>query len=403
VIDQVITYFTELLSGNEFFQGGFVLAFLGTLAVWGRSIPTKGWKLIKRLLIVECDIQQRDDAFEAITVWLASQPYGKKVKRFSVTLKEKERAEGIREVIFSPAPGTHWVCYQGRIVRIERGREKLSVGNGDAIAGFYESFTLQTFGKGRGVLERLVRDAIELYAEQSKDRTKVYLQDNYGGWDELCDLPKRSLDSVVLEDGTAEMVVHDMEQFLVSEERYASLGVPYRRGYLFHGPPGTGKSSFCTALAAHFGFGLSVVTLSDPKLTDTLLAKMLSRTRERSLLLLEDVDCLYDESRSAKDAAGVTLSGLLNALDGAQAQTGRIAILTTNCPDSLDPALVRPGRADVRIDFGLASIGQMQRLFSRFFPEASKTDAYDFAMGIGDGKKSVAEVQGMLLQRFVDK
>jgi len=402
VIDQIVVYFTELLSENEFFQGGFILAAMGTLAIWGKQLPAKGWTLIKRLLIVECDIQQRDDAFEALTVWLSLQPYGKKVKRFSVTLEE-EHTEGIREIIFSPAPGVHWIYYRGRIVRIERGREKLSVGNGDAIAGFYESFTLQTFGKGRGALERLIRDAVELYEEQGKDRTKVYLQDGYGGWDVLCDLPKRPLDSVILEDGAAETIVHDMEQFLASEEWYASLGIPYRRGYLFHGPPGTGKSSFCIALAAHFGFGLSVVTLSDPKLTDAMLAKMLSRTRERSLLLLEDIDCLYDESRNAKDAAGVTLSGLLNALDGAQAQTGRMAILTTNYPDSLDPALVRPGRADVRIDFGLASLDQIQRLFSRFFPGDPKADAYDFAMAIGDRKKPVAEVQGMLLQRFADK
>ncbi len=395
-MEQAIVYLTELLGENEFFQGGFVLALFGAVAMWGRQLPKKAWALIKRMLIVECDIQERDEAFRALVEWLALQPYGKKVKRFSVSVLEGQ--DGSRDVVFSPAPGVHWLWYGRRIIRLERGREKLTLGNSDAIAGFYESFTLQTFGKSRVSLEGLIKAAVKLRADRGSDMVSVHVQDGYGGWDELSRLPVRPLESVVLCDGVSEQTIEDMERFLSSEQWYTSLGIPYRRGYLFHGPPGTGKSSFCVALASRLGFGLSIVTLSDKKLTDVLLAKMLSHTRRRSLLLLEDIDCLFNQDRSSKDAAeGVTLSGLLNTLDGAQAQTGRLLVMTTNYPESLDPALMRPGRADVRIDFKLASLDQIEGMFLRFFPESHLGEAEIFSKSIGDGKKSAAEIQALLM------
>lgn len=398
MIEQAIAYIGGLLEGNEFFQGGFVLALLGTVAVWGRQLPAKVWTLLKRFLIVDCDVQERDDAFKAIVGWLADQPYGKRVKRFTVTVKEDRR--GNPSIMFSPAPGTHWIWYHRWLVKVDRGREKLSLGNGNAISGFYESFTIQTLGWGRQVLEDLVNDAVRLHTEQHQGRTRVEIQDGFGGWDELGAIPMRPLESVVLPEGKVECTVQDMKRFLASEDWYGSLGIPYRRGYLFHGPPGTGKSSFCMALAGHLDLSLSVVQLSDPKLTDSQLAKMLSRTRRKSILLLEDVDCLYDDDRRAKDAEGVTLSGLLNALDGAQAQTGRMVILTTNYLDKLDPALVRPGRADVVIAFELASTAQIEEMFMRFFPLVSLAEVQAFAKSLGDQVVSPAEVQGILLDRL---
>ncbi len=396
MLEQPIIYLTELLSANEFFQGGFVLALIGAIAVWGKKIPGKVWALAKRLLIVECDVQERDEAFRALVEWLALQPYGKKVKRFSVSVLEGQ--DGARDVVFSPAPGVHWLWHGRRLIRLSRGREKLTLGNSNAIAGFYESFTLQTFGKSRVSLEEVIRAAIKTRTDRGRDKVSVCVQDGYGGWDELSLLPARELDSVVLPDRVAEQTVEDITTFLRSEQWYTSLGIPYRRGYLFHGPPGTGKSSFCMALASHLGFGLSIVTLSDKKLTDVYLAKMLAHTRKRSLLLLEDIDCLFNEDRSSKDASeGITLSGLLNAIDGAQAQTGRLMVMTTNYPGVLDAALTRPGRADVQVEFKLASRDQIERLFLRFFPRACLGEAESFSKSIGEGEKSIAEVQGRLI------
>jgi chaperone BCS1 len=78
-------------------------------------------------------------------------------------------------------------------------------------------------------------------------------------------------------------------------------------------------------------------------------------------------------------------------------------VMTTNYPESLDPALMRPGRADVRIDFKLASLDQIEEMFLRFFPESPPGEAEGFSEAIGEGKKSPAEVQALLLKLAGDR
>jgi chaperone BCS1 len=67
----------------------------------------------------------------------------------------------------------------------------------------------------------------------------------------------------------------------------------------------------------------------------------------------------------------VTFSGLLNALDGVRSQEGRILMMTTNHREKLDPALLRPGRADVHVELNYASVKQMKGLFKKFFPDST--------------------------------
>ena len=67
----------------------------------------------------------------------------------------------------------------------------------------------------------------------------------------------------------------------------------------------------------------------------------------------------------------VTFSGLLNALDGGRSQEGRILMMTTNHREKLDPALLRPGRADMHVELNMASESQMKGLFKKFFNEST--------------------------------
>ena len=92
----------------------------------------------------------------------------------------------------------------------------------------------------------------------------------------------------------------------------------------------------------------------------------------------------------ASGGDGITLAGLLNAIDGVTAQEGRILFATTNKYDALDPALVRPGRLDVHVQFGMASRWQAQELFKCFFPpnetasateNANKEDVINSSLG----------------------
>lgn len=128
---------------------------------------------------------------------------------------------------------------------------------------------------------------------------------------------------------------------------YEDLGIPYRRGYLLAGPPGTGKSSLVLAVASHFALPVYSVPLHGAEINGERLALLLASCRRPSLIALEDIDCLkVATSRESKTEDGLTIADLLNAVDGIGASEDRLLFMTTNRPEALDFALTRAGRVD---------------------------------------------------------
>ncbi|RAK77663.1 P-loop containing nucleoside triphosphate hydrolase protein [Aspergillus fijiensis CBS 313.89] len=202
--------------------------------------------------------------------------------------------------------------------------------------------------------------------------------------------------------------------------------IPYRWGYLLHGPPGTGKSSLCFAIAGHLGLDLYLLHLSQKELTDNQLARLFRSLPFRCIVLVEDVDCVAVAQERADDGSGgaggrdasttngVTLSGLLNAIDGVSAGEGRILIVTTNHVEKLDAALRRHGRVDMTIAYGYAQTPEVASLFKSTYastdtdtlsfappvtPDSPSLDALasEFATLVPSGEFSGAEIQGYLL------
>ena len=229
--------------------------------------------------------------------------------------------------------------------------------------------------------------------------------------------------TVVLDEEQKDKLVVDMNEFLLpsSPRWYATRGIPYRRGYLLHGPPGTGKSSLSFALAGLFGLDIHVLSLRNPAMNDAQLNHLFSTLPTRCLVLLEDIDTAglkRDTEPSSNIAVDiverVSLSGLLNAIDGVASQEGRILVMTTNDPEKLDPALVRPGRVDVRVDFNRATHQQVKEIFFNMYSRDSNTEegiesgayekqvrdmAGDFAEKLPENTFSLAEVQNFLIER----
>ena len=179
-------------------------------------------------------------------------------------------------------------------------------------------------------------------------------------------------------------------------------GIPFRRGYLLYGAPGAGKTSMIHSIAGELGLDIYILSLTVMSLNDNTLKSLISRLPKSCILLMEDVDAAFGRGLQRRELTGpevpmmpaygekggtplegadgvkgpggkdggfngVTLSGLLNALDGIAAQEGRILFATTNDYAALDPALLRPGRLDLHIEFGLASEHQARELFKRFY------------------------------------
>lgn len=205
----------------------------------------------------------------------------------------------------------------------------------------------------------------------NKRTPMLWIADAWGSWRDQT-APVRKLDSVVLADGIKDDILSDIQKFLDDEKKYTELGIPWHRGYLFHGPAGTGKTSLIKALAAEMGLDLWYAALGDMK-EDGGLIDLVAGVRPRGILLLEDVDSFGAardrEEKEEKDAGmGVSTSALLNALDGVVTPHGLITIMTTNHVKKLDPAILRSGRADRVIKLDLPGWDEVQQLWALFFP-----------------------------------
>lgn len=188
-------------------------------------------------------------------------------------------------------------------------------------------------------------------------------------WTYRYDLPPRTIESVILKEGQLERLIADLGEFLASESDYNRLNLPWHRGYLFFGQPGTGKTSVAKALANHFDLPVYYLPMGHIE-GDSGLTSLVSDVDPRSVLLMEDVDIFHATTQRDDEDGGVTLSGVLNALDGVWTPHGSVWMLTTNNREVLDDALLRPGRVDCEEEFTNLSDDQAVRLMQWFYPKS---------------------------------
>lgn len=192
-----------------------------------------------------------------------------------------------------------------------------------------------------------------------------------GQWETRKSRVARTFSSVVLPSELEAEIIADLKTFTDSHARMQRLEMPWRRGYLLEGPPGTGKTSTALAIAAQLRFNLASLSLTGIE-SDDMLKQAVSQLRSRTVLALEDIDAYSisheREHNNVKDGA-LSLSGLLNALDGFETPDGLVVIGTTNHVDRLDEALIRNGRFDRTFHLGYIQAEALERLFQWFYEE----------------------------------
>ena len=393
----------NLLTGrNEFAAGGLLLMIVGAVTVYLRALPEKLWHWLVGQTTMMITVADDDAAFVWVKEWLVDQKFLKRVRRLDLDTTVRNE-----KIAMIPAPGKHWFLYHGRPFEVWFSRTE--PGHGVSTKRV-ETFTFRTLGRKRAVLQRFVEEVVSSHTRRQGVVSCLYIYD--GGWDSLEGYVPRLLESVVLEPGEKEHLIEDVRQFRESRHRYQRLGIPYHRGYLLYGPPGTGKTSLVSAVAAHFGLSVYLINLT--AFNDRSLMLAVNQVPSNSVLLFEDIDAMKaSQSRKGTDSGsdqgtavssgkqeslpmGVTLTGLLNVLDGFFAPTGVLFVMTTNHREKLDDALLRPGRIDYKLYMGNASDHQKVELYRRFFPESSEAEAREFVEA-SRAAQTMAEFQGLLL------
>ncbi len=371
--DQIVAFIHEQLQNNDLFKGGLLLMVGGAILAIVRSWPTRIWKLIKYHSMVVIDIPDNDPAFDWVNIWLSQHAYSKNKSRL-LTVKTSRRG-GVSyklHTLLAPAPGTHYLWHKKRLMILSRNREQTSTANSMQADSFVEYFTIKLLGRDRKIALELIDEARKVATADQADKLITYRSAPYGEWKLGAIALKRKFDSVILPRDTSKALISDIQTFLDSEEWYLDRGIPYRRGYLFYGEPGNGKTSVINAIATHFNMGLGMVNLRADS-DDESLIEAISNMPPNTIILLEDIDCA---TPSTDDTEKITFSGLLNALDGFNTPHGQIVMMTTNHYSKLDPALIRPGRCDVKQEFLNADVYQKAKMFKRFFPDSTEADKF---------------------------
>ncbi|KAJ9709753.1 hypothetical protein PVL29_001295 [Vitis rotundifolia] len=182
-----------------------------------------------------------------------------------------------------------------------------------------------------------------------------FSEDYDGPWGSINLSHPCTFDTLAMDPTLKKELIADLDRFVRRREFYQKVGKAWKRGYLLYGPPGTGKSSLIAAMANYLKFNIYDLELTS-LWHNSELRSLLVSTANRSILVIEDIDCSVELKNRQNGSdnntdSQLTLSGLLNFIDGLWSSCGdeRIIVFTTNHKERLDPALLRPGRMDMHI------------------------------------------------------
>ena len=381
-------------------------------------------------------IESEDDIYDQVMDWIATQNVSKRSRELIATTDREDALDDLdgdfeeydpNNLInfgnidakvppkFAPSYGSHFFFHKGTLFQFKRAvKQVLASGwSSGSMVRDDEDITLKCVGRSTQPIKDLITEARSSFLKKKKAFTIVRRpatkeqRNRTRYWVRVASRPSRPMHTIILNGDLKERVLLDINEYLHPATKfwYANRGIPYRRGYLLHGPPGTGKSSLAWAIAGVFGLDIYCVSLVDETIMEADLSLLFSNLPRRCVVLLEDIDTAglskrqevdpataekspkdsvasdaikigteitkalesVQKSNKDKDKQGITLSGLLNAIDGVASHEGRVLVMTTNCPEKLDDALIRPGRIDMKVPFTNASKSQIYQLFTRMY------------------------------------
>lgn len=407
----LLTSLPQLTAGNML-AGGVLLGAITYL--WGKIqgvlSPVISYYMAKYTTFIELKDNHPTYYFAAIAL---SKLVPKTRGRFKVEgtgstvygINADETSDSTKNWFLLPGYGLHILKIQKHICFVRFIKRDLN--QKEEGKSYEETITLWfPFGHS-ALIEKLIEEGRSIYIDEQKKSGKIkrYIS-RRDYWDYAGEIKFKNIDNIILPEEDKNTILESVEGFMGDKAWYTEHNLPYKTGFLFYGPPGTGKTSMISALAYKYKMPIYSLSLASSSSSDEELIELVRQIPEQSILVFEDIDRINmsnKDKESKKDVLSkITLSGLLNALDGLNSGEGFITIMTANKPETIDDALLRPGRIDQKILFNLPSVDCICEFITKFYKEEDCEELTLAAEKMHEYGWSMAAVQSYCLQSKLD-
>lgn len=387
----------SFIEHNQFLTGGALLGTAGIIWNYCRSLPNRIINFIRSRLTMSIMVNEKDVAYSWVNLYLNKNLKNKRHVHAKTSTSIKSNGEVETVIDLFPAKGNHFGWFHKHPMWIVKESPESTSDPEKMIANMMkgESYTISFLWFDLSLMPKFMNHCKELHMIKVVEEPKIIVRIGvYGNWRTLDKKDPRPIESIIMAENSHLDLIEDAKKFRSAKKRYSELGVPWHRGYLLSGPPGNGKSSLILAVASALSSDVNFLQLSTVR-SDSDLAYLISDIHDNSILVIEDIDCAFVEREGTEK---ISLSGLLNALDGLCAKDGQIVFMTTNYPEKLDSALKRPGRVDYTLEVKNATLAQIETMALRFYPERGEIWAKIFSKQFKDREVSMAKVQEELMK-----
>lgn len=384
----------ETIQNNPLLVTGLGLGSAGMITFWIKNVPHSIFSAFKREFTTELLITSQNAILCDILEWIEVNNKNRSFRKLKLSAKPSTQWGNNSSRMASIGYGSHYIRYHNAFLLLHLSKDSANQTEHDK-----DILTITKLGRSREIFTDILDEVEVMNDDESKTSTKLYKMEN--SWNYIKKQEKRSMESIFVEKNKKDTIINTLSKFIDSENWYINHGIPYQLGILLYGAPGTGKTSLIKAIAGYLDYPIYYLS---PKNLEKIEDAM-STISDKCVVVIEDIDSnSLTHSRENKNKSeensilekyeSVSLSEILNSLDGMFSTHGRILIATTNHIESLDAALVRPGRIDLKIEIGYVNNEIFEDFINSFFPENS----INLNQITIKPKTTIASLQNLVLQ-----